>query len=83
MSQREKLLKKLFTRPKDFTWDELRTLLRGLGYQELKGDGSRVKFYNDALGSMINLHKPHPGNVLKGYVIDEVIEKLEEKGIRP
>ncbi|NLF41699.1 MAG: type II toxin-antitoxin system HicA family toxin [Bacteroidales bacterium] len=83
MSQKEKLLSKLFTKPKDFKWDELRNLLVGLGYRELEGSGSRVKFQNDELGSMINLHKPHPGNIVKSYVIERVIEVLKEKGIRP
>lgn len=83
MSKKDKLLGRLFTRPIDFEWAELRTLLIGLGYEEIGGKGSRVKFYNLKLESLINLHKPHPGNIIKQYLIQQIIEKLEEKGIRP
>jgi hypothetical protein len=53
-----------------------------LGYEQI-GKGPRVKFYNRELDSLINLHKPHPGNIIKQYLIDQIIEKLEAKGIRP
>ena len=35
MSRKEKLLERLKQRPKDFTWDELTTLLRQLGYRQV------------------------------------------------
>ena len=34
MSRRDKLFKKLLTRPTDFTYDEARTLLGGFSYGE-------------------------------------------------
>jgi len=34
----------------------------------------------DANKNIINLHKPHPGNILKGYIIKEILEHLIEKG---
>ena len=83
MSKKEKLLIKLFDRKKDFTWDELVALLTGLGYNLLQGDGSRVKFFNQDLDSLIILHKPHPDHLVKGYVIKGLIEELEKKGIKP
>ena len=83
MSRKDKLLHRLFLRPKDFRWDELQTLLSGLGYKEISGSGSRVKFFNSILNSLIILHKPHPGNIMKEYALSNVIEKLEDKGIRP
>ncbi len=83
MSKRKKLLERLFSKPKDFEWGELRTLLTGLGYEEISGTGSRVKFYDPKSASLINLHKPHPSNIVKEYVLDQVIEVLEGRGIRP
>lgn len=83
MSKREKLLERLFSKPKDFEWSELRTLLTGFGYEETSGAGSRVKFYDPESDSLINLHKPHPSNIVKEYVLDRVIEILEGRGIRP
>ena len=49
MSQKEKLVKRIRALPKDFTFDELRSLFAYLGFEmESKGktSGSRVKFYN-------------------------------------
>ena len=46
MSKRQKLVERLKQRPKDFTWDELSTVLKQLGYQETKAGktgGSRRK----------------------------------------
>lgn len=79
MSKFEKLLQRLLSRPKDFTWDELVTLMRKLGYEELSGAGSRKKFVNENK-DMISLHRPHPGKILKRYMLDIVIEHLKEKG---
>ena len=50
MSQKEKLIKKIYRLPKDFTFDELKTLFSYLGFEvENKGktSGSRIKFYNE------------------------------------
>lgn len=34
MTKKDKLLERFFAQPKDFTYNELRTMLNGLGYQE-------------------------------------------------
>ncbi|EPJ8753840.1 type II toxin-antitoxin system HicA family toxin [Pseudomonas juntendi] len=81
MSKQEKLLAKLLNKQAGFTWPELVTLLGGLGYRQIEGDGSRVKFDNGNPQAMINLHKPHPGNELKAYVKRQVIEHLKAGGL--
>lgn len=73
----EKLLSRLFSKPKDFRWGELTTLLSSLGYKKLEGDGARVKFYRTSPRSLISIHKPHPEEILKLYQIKEIIQKLE------
>ena len=78
MSKTEKLRERFFGSPKDFTWDELTTLLRGYGYYPKEAAGSRVCFYNEEIDDSIKLHKPHPGKIVKGYVISEIIKKLKE-----
>lgn len=82
MSKKEKLIKKLKSKPKDFTYEELKILLNYLGFNEYnKGrtSGSRIVFinYND-LSKKIELHKPHPRNIIKTYKIKEIIKLLEE-----
>jgi hypothetical protein len=79
MTRSEKLITRFLTRPKDFTYNELKRMLNGLGYTELQGSGSRVVFSNKKLKHSIKLHKPHPGNIMKKYQIDLVINELESK----
>lgn len=83
MSKKEKLTERLLARPKDFTFEELTTLLNRLGYNSAttgKTGGSRVAFVNGD-GDYIRLHKPHPRNILKQYQIDDVIYMLSERGL--
>lgn len=83
MSKLEKLLEKLLRRPKSFKFTELKNLLIALGYREFnkgKTSGSRVAFYNEKTMHIIRLHKPHPGNELKKYAIDQICDELEGQG---
>ena len=82
MAQIEKLIVRLLSRPTDFTWEELVKILSHFGYRELKKgktDGSRRKFA-DETKHLLNLHKSHPGNILKRYQIDLVVAALKERG---
>jgi len=80
MSKKEKLLKKFLEVPpkKDLTFEELETLLLSYGYSKLEGKGSAVKFYHSLHDNLINLHKPHPSNILKTYLIKQIQIKLKE-----
>jgi hypothetical protein len=80
VSKRDKSLERLLAHPKDFTWEELVTVLKHFGYQELNGTGSRRKFLNKATDQKLSLHKPHPRNIVKRYIIDIVITALVEDG---
>ncbi|MCW5907812.1 MAG: type II toxin-antitoxin system HicA family toxin [Chitinophagales bacterium] len=78
MSKAEKLIERLKTYPKDFTWEELVKVLHHFGYTEIKKGktgGSRRKFANKQ-NNIISLHKPHPQNVVKEYVIKQIIDHL-------
>jgi hypothetical protein len=81
LSKKEKAIERLLSRPKDFTFDELKTLLSRFGYaltETGKTSGSRVTFVNDD-GDYIRLHKPHPRNILKPYQVDDIITALKER----
>lgn len=82
MGKKDKLVRKLLKRPKDFTFDEMVSLLSYFGY-ELKqgGTGSGVKFIRPGSSEVINFHKPHPSGELKRYVLEQIIEKLERDGL--
>ena len=82
MSKKDKLLERLKQRPKDFTYDEAKRLLENLGFKEEnkgKTSGSRVSFSKNNIS--IELHKPHPSNILKGYQIKIIIQKLKGIGV--
>jgi len=84
VSRKDKLIKKLFRRPKDFTYNELVSLLGYFEYFELpkgKTSGSRRAFAQQVTKHVIRLHKPHSKNILKRYQIDEIIDELKKNGL--
>ena len=83
MSKNEKLLAKLLNEQTLFTWPELVTLSRRLGYTQIEGAGSRVKFDIGNPSAMITLHRPHPGNELKHYIRRQIIEHLRSGELIP
>lgn len=83
MSKQDKLLDKLLRKPepRDFTWNELVKLLNGFGFEQVKGKGSRRKFFHSDSKTLISIHEPHPQNELKPYQVREVVKKLKEMGV--
>jgi hypothetical protein len=84
MSRTEKLIQKLLSGPKDFTYDDLVRLLRAFGYEEIKKgktSGSRRAFLKISTKHIIRLHKPHPGNILKVSQINKVVDELNKEGL--
>lgn len=80
MSKIEKEIERLKSKPKDFTYDELKRILNYFGFiEDNKGktSGSRVRFISNR-NIIIELHKPHPKNILKTYQINIIINKLKE-----
>lgn len=80
MSKHRKLLDRLASNPKDFTWSELVTLLGSFGYELTKGSGSRRKFNRTGTKQPLYLHEPHPSGTLKSYAVKQVVEYLVDEG---
>ncbi len=81
MGQKEKLIKKLKSKPKDMTFEEVETLLKYLSYYRSdkgKTSGSRVIFVSDGHAPIL-LHKPHPRKELLGYQIKQLLEILQQE----
>jgi len=80
MSKRDKLLKRLLLLPKDFTFDEVISVLALFGFFEVKTgktSGSAVRFKNDDFPyEPIIFHKPHPQNIVKIYVLKSIVACL-------
>ena len=83
MSTKEKLRERFLKMPSDFTFDEMQQLLTGYGYElgnKGRTSGSRVIFKKTDKRPIM-LHKPHPGNIVKGYAMQQVYNELKEAGL--
>ena len=79
MNKKEKLIKRFKTLPRDFTLEEVVSLFQVYGFELTnKGatSGSRVKFYNVEDENAYIMHKPHPSNIIKGYVMRDILNFL-------
>ena len=79
MNKKEKLIKRFRTLPRDFTFEEVESLFGSCGFTlENKGatSGSRVKFYNESDQNAYIMHKPHPSNIIKGYMMRDILNFL-------
>jgi len=80
MSRKDKLLKRLLILPKDFSYDEVVTILASFNFFEVKTgktSGSAVRFKNnDFPYEPIVFHKPHPQNIVKIYVLKSILACL-------
>lgn len=82
MSKKKKLIQRLKTLPDDFTFQELKQVVGFYGFEELtvgKTTGSAVKFVNKKTGKKLYLHRPHPGNIVKRYILQEVLKVIGEE----
>ena len=82
MSKLEKEIERLKSKQKDYTYEEAKSLLNKLGYIENnkgKTSGSRIAFVNNN-NMKIELHRPHPNNIVKLYKVKDILEKLKERG---
>ena len=83
MGTKEKLRERFLKMPSDFTFDEMQRLLEGYGYERSnkgRSSGSRLIFKNGNKRPIM-LHKPHPGNIVKGYTMKQVYDDLKEAGL--
>ena len=79
MSQKEALIQRLMTRPKNFTIFELDSLMSKCGCQKSnrgKSSGSAIAYIHLKTGRILKFHSPHPRKELKPYMIALVIDFL-------
>ena len=67
MSKNEKLIERFKTLPSDFTFEEMQKLFSIFGFVE----NSKGR----------TLHKPHPVNAIKKYVMKQVLEYLQDNDL--
>ncbi|MBK8505965.1 MAG: type II toxin-antitoxin system HicA family toxin [Saprospiraceae bacterium] len=82
MSKLAKILERLLDPRTTLTFQELEYLLTKLGYMEKrtgKTSGSRRAYIDPKSKHIIRLHKPHPGNEIKKYIKNYIIEELKKE----
>lgn len=83
MGQKEKLIKRLKSKPRDFTFSEAETLLQYLSYSKSnkgKTSASRVAFISQE-HPPIFMRRPHSRKELLEYQVKQWIEILEQEGL--
>lgn len=80
MSKKDKLIERFKSIPSDFTFDDIVKLLGYFGFILANNDGSKRAFINPQTKQVIYCHEPHPGNIMKKYMLRDIKEKLEEGG---
>jgi hypothetical protein len=80
MSKHEKAIRRILSDPKDFAWPELVNLMSSFGIELSTSSGSARKFRNPATGEQLNMHQPHPSNILKRYQVRDAIGFLKQEG---
>lgn len=84
MGTKEKLINRFCKQPIDFTYEETLKLLAAFGYCEHnKGatSGSRVRFKNKQTDRYIDIHKPHPGSIMKAWMMKTIYQHLKSEGL--
>lgn len=81
MSKKQKLLDRLCVTPtpKDFSWQEMLTLMKGFGFKETCNGGSHYTLEHKN-GFRFSISKTHPSGILKSYQIHDVKDALRHVG---
>jgi len=82
MSSRDKLIERFKRLPKDFTFDEFVKLMSYVGFSpdnKGKTSGSRIRFTDGE--RFYNMHKPHPGSILKESALKSAYNYLKQQNL--
>ncbi len=83
-NRQQKTIERIFTKPTlaNIRWNDMVSALKACGVEIAdSASGSRVGFvYEDV---RMVLHKPHPGNELKKYAVEDIRGFLTNIGVSP
>ena len=82
-SKQRKTLEAIFSHPtpKNLAWDDLVSLLCALDCDLVKDGGSHFAFRRE--GHKADFHRPHPGEELKRYQVEDAKAFLLIIGVKP
>ena len=72
MGKKDALTQRFLDMPKDFEQREMDTLMNQYGCvrnDRGKTSGSAIKYVHQAAQRVFTYHRPHPGNIIKPYVL--------------
>jgi hypothetical protein len=81
VTQIDKLIEKLRSKPKSFKYSDLQKVMTHFGYIEDnagKTSGSVVSFVDD--DRSITIHRPHPSDEVAQWALKKVVAFLKEEG---
>jgi hypothetical protein len=81
MNNKAKRLRRFTQGAHDFTWQELVAVLASLGFAETSDSGGSRRTFVSPQGQKIHLHRPHPDNIVKRYMMKQVIAALRSYGV--
>jgi hypothetical protein len=79
MSKEQKVIDRLLSRPTDYEWRELESLMASFGYRLEKAGGSARKFIHNETKALSMIHERHPRKVLKHYQTKDAIDFLKQE----
>lgn len=83
MGKKDILTERLLSMPKDFEQREMDTLMSQCGcVKNNRGrtSGSAVEYVHQATQRVFAYHRPHPGNILKPYILKAARQFLQSVG---
>lgn len=83
VARKDKLIARLLTKPKDFSWSEACTVMIGSGFALTNRGGSKRLFTHVETKLKVSLHEPHSRPHLLWYELDYLIDGLKESGQIP
>jgi len=85
MGTKEKLIERFKTQPKNFTFNEMKSLMGGFGFElsnKGKTSGSRVRFQHTELKIIIDIHKPHTsGAPIRETTMKDIFNTLSNSNL--
>lgn len=83
MGKKDALTARLLNMSKDFEQREMDTLMSQCGCVKNnrgKTSGSAIQYIHQATQRVFTYHRPHPGNIIKPYVLKAAIQFLQSVG---
>jgi hypothetical protein len=79
MSRQQKAIDRFLSKPSDFAWRELQTVMESFSYELKTTGGSSRKFIHRETRATFMTHEPHPTRILKAYQVTAAINFLRQE----